>query len=335
MSVVKGLAVDELLRRGSIKDVDVTRLRRALSENGALDRSEAEILFRINDGCPVQDPSWSALFIEAITDYIVTRAAPEGYVTADNAEWLKAKIAPEGKVESKTELELLASVLDAARWAPESLCLFVLEQVRQAVIAGVGPLRAGKVLEPGYIMPGEIDLVRHVLFAFGGAGGIAITRGEAELLFAIEDALRSDVVNPGWTDLFVKAITNALMSTSGHAVPTRQDALRRELWLEHRSDLAPVVLLQQMVRASLLAVWSSYREQTREQRAIEHLERRRLEIITNEEITRVEADWLAERLGRDGRLSANERALIAVLRSESPRVGPALHSLLGQIGLAA
>jgi hypothetical protein len=335
MSVVKGLSVQELLKRGSIRDLDVARFRRAFYQDGAIDLDEAETLFAINDACPVQDAAWSGLFIEAVTDFIVNRQTPEGYVTHDNATWLIARISQDGRIDSKTELELLAAVIDKARWAPESLCLFAIDQVRRAVLTGSGPLRAGQSLAPGMINNAEVDLVRRVLLAFAGSGGIAITRGEAEVLFDIEESLGTDEVNAAWTELFVKAVANALMSISGYKLPSREDALRHKAFLDRRGDMAPAAVLTQMVRTSLADVWTFYGEQTREERAIAELERRRIEIITNEEITPIEADWLACRLARDRALSANERALIEYLRTESPCIGPALRDLVGKIGIAA
>ena len=86
-----------------------------------------------------------------ITDYLVEQAPPQGYLTAENAQWLIERIGQDGRVDSKTELELLVNVLDKARWAPQSLVRFALEQVKDAVVSGTGPLRSGKKLEPGIV----------------------------------------------------------------------------------------------------------------------------------------------------------------------------------------
>ncbi len=335
MSVIKGLRVQELLKRGSIKDLDVARFRKALHEDADLSRAEAETLVKINDGCPVQDASWSALYIKALTAFIVNCEPPEGYVTVENGQWLMARVARDGRIDSKTKLELLVNVLDKARWAPESLCIFALDQVKRAVISGEGPIRAGQSIAPGKITAAEVDLVRRILFAFAGSGGVAVTKGEAEVLFDIEEALGEGEVNAAWTDLFVKAVANALMSAIGHKMPAREEALRSGAWHDRRGDLSPAAMIGAMVESSLDGIWSSYREQSREEQAIERLEVRRIEIITNEAITPVGAEWLAQRLTRDGRVSANERAIIDYLKTASPRIGPALLDLVGKIGKAA
>ena len=335
MSVLKSVSVEEIIKRGSIKDADVAKLRAAFYDDGAIGPDEAEKLFAINDECPVQDRSWADFFVEAVTDFIVNQAAPEGYVTLENAQWLIARIGRDGRIESKTEIDLLVAVLDKSRWSPASLVSFALEQVKQAVITGKGPLRSGQAIEKGTISEGEVERLRRILYAFGGDGNVAITRAEAEILFEINDATDRAPLNPAWTDLFVKAIANVLMASSGYAVPSREEALRSEAWLESRGDLSPLEVLAKMVRFSLDSVGEAYREQSPEERALARLERQRVEIITNEEITEGEATWLAERIGRDGRITANEQALLDYLRQESPEIHPALTELIARYSAAA
>ncbi len=142
----------------------------------------------------MQDPAWADCFVETITDYIVDQAKPEGYLTTDNADWLIERISKDGRIETKTEMELLVSVLDKARWAPQSLVRFALEQVKDAVVHGTGPLRSGKLLEPGVVSEADVDLLRRILYSFGGDGNLAVTQPEAEILFDI-DAATADADN--------------------------------------------------------------------------------------------------------------------------------------------
>ena len=186
MGVLSAVAVAEIKARGSIKDADVLKLRRSYYDDGRISVDEAEILFALNDACPVQDPAWADCFIESITDYLVEQAEPHGYLTAENAAWLIERIAKDGQVESKTELELLVNVLDKARWAPQSLVRFALEQVKGAVLTGTGPLRSGKKLDAGIVTEADVDLLRRILYSFGSDGNVAITQPEAEVLFDID-----------------------------------------------------------------------------------------------------------------------------------------------------
>ena len=137
------------------------------------------------------------------------------------------------------------------------------------------------------------------------------------------------------TDLFVKAIANVVMASSGYAVPTREEALRHDAWLDSRGDLTPAAMLQSLVSAGLGAVWGGYRKQSTEERALARLERQRVEIITNEAVSEGEVAWLAERIGRDGKLTENEAALIAFLKKEGPHLDPALGLLVERLTAAA
>ena len=329
MSVVRGLPVEELKRRGSIKDTDVTRLRRTLFERGPLVRDEAEALIAINAACRLQDTAWSDVFIDAVSDFIVNRETPEGYLTADNCGWLIARFSIDGRVRTKTELELLVRVLERARWVPESLSLFALDQMLRAVVAGNGPMRGGKIVLPGQITDTEVALVRRILIAFAGGGRLAITHREAEMLFAIEEALHGEAPPAMWADLFSKAIANALMSAVGHRIPPREEALKTAVGPESGADAA------MWLAANLGEIWPSYQEQSREERAIEMLERRRIEIITNEDIVPIEAGWIADRLTGGSGHSAHRLALIGHLTCEVTGIGDVLRPLVNRVGAAA
>jgi len=336
MSGLKSFPVAEIIARGTIRDQDVTKLRRIFYEDGIVSSDEADIIFRLNAACPIVDASWNELLVEAVTDYIVFQANPQGYVTSDNAYWLLERISHDGKIASKTELDLAVNVLEKARWAPVSLAKFALEQVKDAVITGKGPLRTGKSVVAGTISLGEVDLLRRILYAFGGDGHVAITRDEADVLFDIDEAVESAEPNANWTDLFVKAVANVIMATSGYAVPSREEALRQEASLDCPEKKTSVLaFLLSMVRSNLTSVRSAYHDQTAEERALARLEHQRIEIITNETITEAEASWLAQRLGRDGRLSPSETALVAYLRVESPKMHPVLVEAVARLGQAA
>jgi hypothetical protein len=335
MDSLKLVPVDEIMKRGSIKDVDVLRFRAAFYGDDVITAEEAETLFALDDACRVQDPSWVDFFIEAVTDYIVEQNEPEGYLTAESADWLIAHISNDGKVKRKTELGLLVNVLEKARWTPVNLVRFALEQVKAAIIEGEGPLRPDQSPAKREISDADVELVSRLLHAFGGDGNVAVTRDEAEVLFDINDAIGDAEPNPAWTDLFVKAVTNTIMAASGHMVPTRKEALRREAWLADRGELAPLAMLSAMVKSGLDSVCKAYHEQSQEERTLARLELQRIEIITNEVITVAEADWLCERIGRDGRLTANEAALVAYLKKESPKIHPALQATVDRLSQAA
>lgn len=335
MSSLMSCGIKDIVARRAITDFDVARLRRSFYKDGIITAEEAEALFEINEVCSVQDASWSDFFVEAVGDYVVNQAIPEGYLTTENADWLTKRIDHDGTVDTKTELELLVSVLERARWSPVRLVRFALAQVRHAVLEDSGPLRTGTGLQKGVIAEAEVELLRRILYAFGGDGNIAITRDEAEILFEINDATAGVAPNPAWMDLFTKAIANVLMASSGYAVPSRERALQAEAWLDSRGELGPGAMFKKMLSGSLSGVLSAYREQSEEERALARLERQRTEIVTNEVITEEEAAWLADRIGRDGALSENEKALIDFLQSESPKIHPILAERVAKLAEAA
>jgi hypothetical protein len=286
----------------------------------------------VNDACPVQDPAWADCFVETITDYVVEQAEPQGYLTADNAQWLIERIGKDGQVDSKTELDLLVNVIDKARWVPQSLIRFALEQVKAAAITGTGPLRDGRKLEPGIVSEADVDLLRRILYGAGSDGGIAVTQTEAEVLFDIDEATAGRDNDPAWTDLYVKAIANCVMAASGYAAPPREVALAREAWLDRRGELSLDAILGGMA-SGLKGMFGGYREQTTEERAIAKLTQQKVEIITREAVTSAEAAWLAERIGRDGKMTPNERALLMFLKTESPSIDPALRVLMDKVAV--
>ena len=127
---------------------------------------------------------------------------------------------------------MLVKVLEKAQSSPPRLAGFALAQVKKAVIEGDGPLAHGGTLTPGKVGRAEAELMRRILYAFGGDGNIAVTRAEAEVLFDINDATAEADNDPAWSELFVKAIANFMMAASGYDVPSRQEALHREEWLD-------------------------------------------------------------------------------------------------------
>src|SRR4051812_37164106 len=157
MNVLRFVTVEEICRRGSVRDSDVAVLRRALDRSVRRTTQDADALFRIQDCCPVRDPAWSDFFIETVTDFLIREIEPTGYLTSEQTAWLVERLAPTGRIETKTELDLLLNVVEKARWAPESLIRFGLDQIRAAVVSGKGPLRAGSQLHPGRILDAEVE----------------------------------------------------------------------------------------------------------------------------------------------------------------------------------
>lgn len=313
--------LDAIRDAGSVSAKDVRALRRAFFEDGRIADAEAADLFDIDRRvCEAEnDDGWPALFVEALTDYVVHQAEPAGYVTRENADWLMAQIGADGRVTTATELDLLIKILETARWVPTVLTAYALDAVRRRV------LESGDAESP-QISADDVDLLRRILFAAGGDGNIAITRSEAEVLFALNDATVTAKNDPAWADLFVKAVANAIMATSGYRPPSRAEALRREAWLRERSGAADFLVC--MVSGGFKAIWDAYTEPSAEERALARLEAQKRQMLVDEEVDDIEAAWLAERIAQDGAVDDNERALLRFIREESPKLHPSLQTLL-------
>lgn len=326
VSKTAGAAMARPINR--ITSDDVVLLRREVYTDGSISRGDAEMLFMLNQDCPERCSEWTPFFVEAVCDYIVHQEKPAGYISEDNAAWLVKAISHDGVVDTLAELELLVRVLEVAKFSPASLSAFALNQVTHAVIDAKGPLMIGGALVPGLIGKAEVDLLRRILHAFGGDGNVAITRAEADVLFTINESTTSASKHPAWNELFVKAMANFLMCSAGYAPPTREQALRRDTFLD-RADVDIGGFLSRMVAGGASAMLGAYRESTDiesdwddRNRAAE-VAARRAEAIDDDEVK-----WLAERIGRDGQVQDNERALLEFLEQAVPTLHADLKSLL-------
>lgn len=245
-------SMPEALRRmagaGRISADDVLVMRRTVFTDGKVQAHEAEWLFALNDASDDNAPEWPVFFVEALVDYAVHQAEPHGYMSPENGQWLVERITRDGKVKSRTELELLVKAIEQSRIAPDDLINFALSQVKSSVVEASGG-------EPGRVDKAEVGLLRRILFAYGGAGNIAVTRSEAEMMFDINDRTRDADNDPEWADFFVKAIANHLLAGRGHDVPPRDVALARAKWLDE-----PSPGLFRSMATTLTGIWQAYRE---------------------------------------------------------------------------
>ncbi len=324
--------IEAIKTSGVILIADVRKLRSEVFADGVISADEADILFELNDHCDELCPEWPVFFIESLTDFLVHQVSPRGYISEENAGWLIRRISHDGKLESATELELLVNVIEKANSCPASLVTFALAQVKGAVLEGNTLLRRGKALTPGVIGAPEVELIRRILYAFGGDGHIAITRPEAEMLFELNDATIEEKNSPLWSDLFVKGIANYLMAHSGYAVPSRHQALKREGWLEGRRGTGGFLAEMKNVRRSdfssvlisgLRDIFNIYHRPENETAKARNAAYEQ-GVSEAQIIDAHEASWLIENLERDKKLHRNEKALLSFIREECPDIHPSL-----------
>ena len=128
------------------------------------------------------------------------------------------------------------------------------------------------------------------------------------------------------------------MAAHGYTIPSRQDALRREKWVDDtESDFGG--MMGEMVGgdfSTLLAdgLRGFWRDLTSDPMEAAYGKRQHAHealISSNERITAEEAEWLASRIARDGELDENETALLLFIKSESPAIHPSLTPLLDRV----
>lgn len=321
--------LQSLADKGTIDADDVTRLRRDVYPGGVSSPHEANAMFWLNECCADAGPEWSAYFVEAIADHIVNRQNPVGLVDDGNAAFLIRRIMSETRVVGVTEMELLVKIIETSEFVPETLRLLLLNEIKASVLEGAGPLRSGKPLTKGAIIATEVDLVKRSINGLASNSNVHITRNEAEVLFDLNEAIVGSEGHSEWTKLFVCAIANHVMSArtwevSSQDVVAAEEGSDEGAALEDRDDVLGFMSRVAVSRLSdtLTALKTSAENAAAKQREME------ARLAGAEMISHSEAEWLNQRIGRDGVMHDNEKALLNFIAQEAPEVHPSLKVLV-------
>lgn len=329
---------DGLIGKSSITAEDVLRLRREVWSNGIVGREDAEALFALDHGCDDKDSTFIEFYIEALTDYFVWQADPPKYVSEENAQFLIDNIVKNGRIDSASELMMLANVLYWALSAPAILGEFVLDTVRESVLK---PETAcyGSNRPPAVIGAGDVEIIHRVIHAPGGPGGLTVSQREAELLFELNNATANEENASGWSDLFAKGVANFLMFPRTAPVFKAEDERRRDVWLEQRGSTGGFLSGVARSGTHLDIPWGeawkaadlfgtvSAREEREAERA------RAEDSMSRESIDDSEAKWLIDRLNADGMLDENEQKLLVFIKKNSPDIHPLLRDYMAKAGI--
>lgn len=316
--------LQKIADKGAIKARDVRKLRKKVYADGLISAHEANAVFWLNECAKEKSAEWADFFVESLTDHIVHQQNPSGYLDEGNASFLARRVMRDGRVRSDTELELLVNVIDKAAYVPESLRLLVLEEIKAAVLDGDGLLRGGKSLTKGVIVAAEVELLKRVIYGLASDDNVYVSRAEAELLFDLNDAIVGAEGHSEWTQLFVCAIANHVMSARTWAAPSSGVAERREAFLDERDGVLGFLgrVAASRLSDTLAALKDSANNAAARQREME------ARLAGAEIISHSEAEWLNERIGADGEMHANEKALLKFLKDESPEIHPSLKVLV-------
>lgn len=295
----------------SIAPEDVLSARRRAWGDGAIAREEAEAIFEIDRLAADPPHEWTDFFVEALTEYVVNRRPPRGYVEEADAAWLMAQIDRDGRVDTMSELELLVKVVETALNVPQRLKDYALAQIERAVLSGEGPTRRGGPIRPGTIEESEVALLRRLVFAAGGDGALVVSRSEAEMLWRLKDATLGGDNAPAWKTLFVQAVGNHLMAYSGYRPLDRAEAERREAWTRDRGGSVGGFLSRMLSTApDLEGARATF---ARGRSAGEH----DAAVAAAQQVTGEEGSWLQGRVRQDGETDAFEQALLDFIAEES------------------
>jgi len=317
----------KIAESSKITPQNVLDLRREVFADDTISLAEAEALLALDRTVLQKCSEWSDYFTEALVHYIVFQADPEGIVSENNADWLIRCISSDGLVDSPERMEMLVKTLERAKSSPESLVLFALEQVKQAVLNNQGSIAQSRVEKRFVICRTDVELIRRLLYAFGGDGDMAVTKAEAEFLFELNDATLDADNDPAWSDLFMRAVGNYLMATLGNAMPVRR------VTLDESPDLGIDVSVGGMV--NLLK--SAFSAMAAPQSAVDDSMKSRNDVIEAqshiaEEVTSEEAQWVIDRIMSDNVIHQNEKALLQFLKDESHSLHPKLEEMLQKAG---
>jgi hypothetical protein len=298
--------IGALKAAGRMAPDDVIALRAQVYGADAVTAEALEALAGL-DGAIAQPPGeWVEFLAEAMTDYVVRQAAPEGYVDDARADWLMGVLAePSGAA----GMEVLARILETADETPPKLAAFALSKIKAAVTAD------------GKVSAEDVAMMRRLVFAGGGEDAVGVTREEAEALFDVDDACRAGPNDAAWPDFFAKAVGASLTAVSPFHAASRADVVRDETWLSDREnmvDFATSMLRKPDVAGAVREVLHPYQDEENEWRdaeaGAEAAEAQALPISDEE------ARWLVGRLSK-GALSEAERRLIAFLKDVAPHSG--------------
>lgn len=326
--------VAQLLLKGEASDEDVLQLRRQVFADGVVSLEEADCIFKLNDAFKTPARAWNDFFVQSLTNFFLYQQKPSGFITASDGDYLISRIWADERVKTANELELIVNLIDRAQTCPDKMKEFVIREVKNSVLNNDGPLRNGQFLKAGVIAVAEVDILERVLFGIAGEESLAISRNEAELLFDLNDATVEAENHPSWRRLFVKGVSNYLMSALSYTPMSQEERTAQEAWLMERGTTGgffskmgqsimkgPVALLDAITApVSSDRLWD------------EELKKRRTNEEISEQITITEADWVISRIGRDGILHDNEKALLSFIKDHARSIPAVLQPLMQKAG---
>ena len=198
--------------RGRISDEDVRALRRAIWGGGQpVDRAAAETLLALQREVPERAPAWADLYVEALSEFFLD----DDTVSDAGAELLAREVVADGVVEDASELRLLLNLAFRSRRCPPRLVALARDALRASVVASAAAFYGKGPRRPGAVDADDVEAIRRLVYAPGGADGVQVGEGEALWLAELDRATAGADNAPAWRDLFVKALAMYLLLGRG------------------------------------------------------------------------------------------------------------------------
>lgn len=314
--------IESLIRRlgadGYVSADDVLFLRKNVFADGVVSRAEIGALFALAEKAPRGDPQWADYFVEAAADFFLREEEPHGYLTGEEFDFLEALVTRDGKMASSIELSLLVALMEKATATPPAMSEFIADQFRRLI---------AEREETPRIVRADSELLRRYFYAGGGAGSIAVIKEEVEFLFDIHEMTAGADNDPSWADLFIKAVAAHLMAHVGYRPLPREEALRLHDWVKNET-VSPAGFFGRMFSGGLAGIREAYGP--KQSAAARRYADDAIAAAIAEQVTAQEADWLADRIGRNGRLDDIERALLCYMRELDAELPPKLSALVAK-----
>ena len=289
---------DQLAADGVVTADEALELRRIVFPDGVVSRDEAEMFIAVAARVANTDEEWTHAFVEAICDYVLSKGKFPGHVDEETASWMMSNFGKDGPRE--TEVEAVLKVLERAESAPEGLGVFARDRVA-ALMAG------------NAVGVAETELVRRCLYASSGSGRTSVTAEEARWLFTLDAESDGRANDAAWGDLFVKAVLCHLMGRRAPELLEANAMMERQAWL-NASTPGVGAMLSSIFSGGLNAYKAKIHEDGGVERWEGHYEVANDDAATDAKLTLEEIAWTVGMTKEDGKLTANEKALIAEIR---------------------
>ena len=318
---------------GGLDPAAVLDLRRAIYAKSGVTRDDlTQLLARGREAGPDACPEYADLLAEAATDLMVRQADPPGYVAQGDADWLTGQLAEGGGLSCRAEFAMLVDVLRYAVSAPPSLGGFAVREVEKAILTGRRAATGQADHAPGVVTPADVAALHSLVFAPVEGSSLHVSRELAEALFDIAHATAGAANDPGFDDLFAKAIGNYLMGLSFRWTPAAAEAREHAQWADHASRFAD--FFSKMVEQPLARRFGGISEATKtvdqmdEQTFAAENAADALAIKQASAIAASDADWVIAHLTRVGQLTSAEQKLLGFLAQEASSMPPSLRALV-------